>query len=117
LLRPPQATENCGNTLHLTHLGAQDYDAGWNNGGNWANYTRRYPAGIFYVFLRGSSTSQQQRNADLSMAGGTGALTGSGTLAFRSSADRRQSNSQKRERQSFFNDHCVVKIASAYDDR
>lgn len=79
------ATENCGDTPRISHLGFQDYDVGWNDGGYWGNYTRHYPtsAGAYYVFMRGSSTSQQQRNADLSVVAGTGVLTGSGTLAFR----------------------------------
>src|ERR1039458_3516455 len=27
-----------------------DYDAGWLDSGNWANYTRNYPAGKYYVY-------------------------------------------------------------------
>jgi hypothetical protein len=73
------ATENCGDTVRLTHLGTQDYDVGWNNGGYWGNYTRHYPAGTYYVFLRGASTSAQQRNADLTVAGGNASLNGTGT--------------------------------------
>ena len=29
-----------------------DYDAGWLDSGNWANYTRNYPAGKYYVYGR-----------------------------------------------------------------
>jgi hypothetical protein len=75
--------ENCNDTRRLLHLGLQDYDVGWNNGGYWGNYTRHYPVGTYFVFMRGASTSQQQRNANLTVAGGNGVLTGSGTLAFR----------------------------------
>jgi hypothetical protein len=78
------ATENCSDTRRLTHLGLQDYDVGWNNGGYWGNYTRHYPAGTYFVFMRGASTSQQQRNADLTVVGGNDVLTGTGgTIAFR----------------------------------
>ena len=31
-----------------------DYDVGFNNGGNWGNYTRTFPAGTFYCYLRGA---------------------------------------------------------------
>jgi hypothetical protein len=76
--------ENCGDTLRLTHLGKQDYDVGWNNGGYWGNYTRHYPAGTYFVYIRASSNSQQTRNADLTVVGGNGVLTGTGgTIAFR----------------------------------
>jgi hypothetical protein len=34
---------------------AGDYDLGWTAGGQWANYTRTYPKGIFNVYMRGSS--------------------------------------------------------------
>ncbi|HEY4417441.1 MAG TPA: hypothetical protein VGO57_17250, partial [Verrucomicrobiae bacterium] len=29
-----------------------DYDAGWFDNGNWANYTRNYPAGKYYLYVR-----------------------------------------------------------------
>jgi len=29
-----------------------DYDVGWFNSGDWANYTRTYPAGKYYVYAR-----------------------------------------------------------------
>ena len=76
--------ENCGDTLRTTHLGKQDYDVGYNNGGNWGNYTRHYPAGTYFVYMRGASTGTQTRNADLGVVGGDDVLTGtSGTIAFK----------------------------------
>ena len=76
--------ENCGDTLRTTHLGKQDYDVGYNNGGNWGNYTRHYPAGTYFVYMRGASTGTQTRNADLGVVGGNDVLTGSsGTIAFK----------------------------------
>ncbi|HXC98006.1 MAG TPA: lamin tail domain-containing protein [Verrucomicrobiae bacterium] len=32
--------------------GKTDYDAGWSTGGNWANYTRNYPAGVYNIYVR-----------------------------------------------------------------
>jgi hypothetical protein len=32
-----------------------DYDVGFNDGGNWANYTRHFPAGTFNVYMRGAN--------------------------------------------------------------
>lgn len=37
--------------------GLVDYDVGFNNGGNWGNYTRTFPAGTFYCYLRGADGS------------------------------------------------------------
>jgi len=34
-----------------------DYDLGWNDGGNWANYTRTYPAGEYNVYMRGAGNT------------------------------------------------------------
>jgi autotransporter-associated beta strand protein len=34
--------------------GLVDYDVGFNSGGNWGNYTRTFPAGNFYCYLRGA---------------------------------------------------------------
>lgn len=34
------------------NVGAFDYDLTWFGNGDWANYTRIYPAGIFYVYGR-----------------------------------------------------------------
>ena len=50
------ATENAGDLLRAAFAtGLQDYDVGWNNGGNWGNYTRTYPAGRYYVYMRAAS--------------------------------------------------------------
>jgi autotransporter-associated beta strand protein len=35
--------------------GLLDYDVGFNNGGNWGNYTRTFPAGNYYIYLRGAN--------------------------------------------------------------
>ena len=52
--------------------GLNDYDAGWNNSPDWANYTRHFPAGKWNLFLRGSNPGAAQTdNASVS-----GAVTG-----------------------------------------
>ncbi len=35
--------------------GKHDYDVGFNDGGNWGNYTRIYPAGTYNIWLRGAN--------------------------------------------------------------
>jgi hypothetical protein len=32
----------------------QDYDVGFNNSGNWGNYTRTFPAGNYNIYMRGA---------------------------------------------------------------
>jgi hypothetical protein len=34
--------------------GLVDYDIGFNNGGNWGNYTRTFPSGNCYCYMRGA---------------------------------------------------------------
>ena len=46
--------------------GTNDYDIGWTGKGNWANYTRTYPAGVYYVYARAASPSGQADGASLS---------------------------------------------------
>lgn len=43
-----------GDVPRLAYLntGLQDYDVGWTGAGNWANYTRTYPAGVYNVYAR-----------------------------------------------------------------
>jgi hypothetical protein len=43
--------------------GFPDFDIGFNSGGDWANYTRHYPAGIYNIYLRGSGGNGPQANA------------------------------------------------------
>ncbi len=35
--------------------GYQDYDVGFNDGGNWGNYTRNYPAGTYNIYVRAAN--------------------------------------------------------------
>jgi hypothetical protein len=54
-----QGTEPHGDVPRAQYLtsGQTDYDAGWLDQGNWANYTRHYPAGKWNVFMRGAGNS------------------------------------------------------------
>jgi hypothetical protein len=51
------ATESCGDKprLQYKNSGQTDYDVGWNNNGNWANYTRHFPRGTYNVYIRGAN--------------------------------------------------------------
>lgn len=46
--------ETASDVPRLTHSGFQDYDVGFTSGGNWGNYTRHYPAGVYNIFVRAS---------------------------------------------------------------
>jgi len=46
------ARRSAGDVARLTHAGYPDYDLGNTAGGNWGNYTRTYPAGIYNIFVR-----------------------------------------------------------------
>jgi hypothetical protein len=54
-------TEDCGDKPRLSYLeadsgeGAQDFDCGNATTGNWADYTRIYPAGTYNVFMRAAT--------------------------------------------------------------
>lgn len=49
-------TENNGDTPRLAYMtGLQDYDVGYADGGNWGNYTRSFPAGTYYIYMRSAS--------------------------------------------------------------
>jgi hypothetical protein len=62
----PLETENAGDTPRSQYLSASatDFDVGFNNGGDWGNYTRHYPAGVYNIYLRGSDgANSSQANA------------------------------------------------------
>jgi hypothetical protein len=73
------AIETTGDTPREQYAGGgQDYDVGWNNGGDWANYTRKYPAGTYNVYLRGSDGNGPQSDAaSMTVQAGTAALAAS----------------------------------------
>jgi hypothetical protein len=50
-------------------VGARDYDLTWFGNGDWANYTRAYPAGTFYVFGRFSGLDNYTVDLDQVISG------------------------------------------------
>jgi hypothetical protein len=64
--------------------GSQGYDVGFNNGGDFANYSRHYPAGTYNVFLRGASGASTHVTdaASMVVVGGTVTLTGAAAGPF-----------------------------------
>lgn len=48
-------TEVTGDTKRIQYVNTNDYDVGWFNPGEWLNYTRTYPAGVFNVYARMAS--------------------------------------------------------------
>jgi Carbohydrate binding module (family 6) len=63
------ATEGCGDKPRAPYIGTgkQDYDVGWNNGGNWGNYTRHFLAGNWNIYIRGSNPGgNNSDNAEMS---------------------------------------------------
>jgi len=61
----PLETENEGDVPRYQYsiAGYPDFDIGFNNGGDWGNYTRNYPAGVYNIYLRGSGGNGPQANA------------------------------------------------------
>lgn len=61
----PLETEGENDTPRIQYAstGYPDYDVGFNNGGDWANYTRHYPPGVYNIYLRGSGGNGAQANA------------------------------------------------------
>ncbi|MGH7976931.1 MAG: hypothetical protein ACREC8_09745, partial [Limisphaerales bacterium] len=75
-------TEDANDTPRLAYIGTTnvDYDVGYNNGGNWANYTRHYRAGTYNLYLRGSDGNSSQNDAaSLTVVSGTATLSGAGS--------------------------------------
>ena len=83
-------TENpnsSGDAPRLQYLNTTnvDCDVGYNNGGNWGNYTRHYPAGTYNVFAKlsnGGGNNPQNDACSLSVQSGTAAFSGSGPYQF-----------------------------------
>ena len=74
-------TEGAGDVPRLPYMGSgkSDYDLGFNNGGNWGNYTRHYPPGQYNVFVRAADGNGPQSNAgDISVVAGTASFANSG---------------------------------------
>ncbi|HWD21399.1 MAG TPA: glycosyl hydrolase family 28-related protein [Verrucomicrobiae bacterium] len=69
------ATENAGDLPRAAYDGLEDYDVGWNNGGNWGNYTRLFPPGVYNIYMRAASPNGSPVTIDAaSLAVVTGGL-------------------------------------------
>ncbi|HVU26283.1 MAG TPA: hypothetical protein VHG71_00840 [Verrucomicrobiae bacterium] len=72
-------TESLTDKPRLSRGGLQDYDVGWNNGGsgNWGNYTRVFPAGLYNIYIRVSNgNGQVADSASISVVSGNATLNG-----------------------------------------
>ena len=51
------ATEACGDFARAPYIGTgmTDYNVGYTTAGDWANYTRHYPNGSYYIFMRAAN--------------------------------------------------------------
>jgi hypothetical protein len=59
------ATENAGDVSRPAYAdGAQDYDVGFNNRGNWGNYTRTFPPGVYNIYMRAASPNGNPVTSD-----------------------------------------------------
>lgn len=46
-------------------VGAGDYNVGWTGGGEWGNYTRTFPAGVYNVYIRAARGNGGNGNATM----------------------------------------------------
>lgn len=75
---PGPSTEGAGDIARLPYIGTgfQDYDVGWTDGGEYAQYTRHYPAGTYNLFARvASGGSAQTESGDISVLSGTATIS------------------------------------------
>ncbi|HWF18854.1 MAG TPA: hypothetical protein VG754_06275 [Verrucomicrobiae bacterium] len=65
-------TEVNGDGPRLAYIGTgfTDYDIGYNNSGNWGNYSRSYPSGVFNIVMRGANGSAAPGSATLALVSG-----------------------------------------------
>jgi autotransporter-associated beta strand protein len=50
-------TEDASDVVRAAYNGTgfQDYDVGFNERGNWGNYTRQYPVGAYHIYMRAAN--------------------------------------------------------------
>jgi len=70
-------TEVTGDALRAQYLpGTNDYDMGWTAAGQWTDYTRTYPTGVFNFYLRAAGNPGGTNTASLSrVTSGVGTST------------------------------------------
>jgi len=51
------STESTGDTPRAPYIGTgkTDYDVGYTDSGDWGNYTRHYPAGVYNIYMRAAN--------------------------------------------------------------
>ena len=80
---PALATEgNSDKPPRLAYIGTgkTDYDWGYTGSGQWGNYTRHYPAGVYNVFVRAANNNGASANAgDFSVVSGTATFSANGS--------------------------------------
>ncbi len=78
---PGLGSESNGDVPRVQYMGTgkTDYDIGWNNGGDFGNYTRHYPPGLYNVYIRGADGGgASSDSASLTVNAGTATFAGSG---------------------------------------
>lgn len=62
-------TEQTGDVTRdlFVSLAAADYNVGWTDGGEWGNYTKTFPAGVYNVYMRAARGDGGTGDATLSL--------------------------------------------------
>ena|GEM_PF-788093 len=78
------STEGTGDKPRVPYIGTghTDYDVGYTDNGDWANYTRHYPAGLYNIYMRAANPNGRASDAaSISVWAGTASLNNAGTFA------------------------------------
>ena len=77
------STEGCSDKTRAPYIGTghTDYDVGYTGNGDWANYTRHYPPGLYNIYMRASNPNGPSTDAaSISVWAGTASLNIAGTF-------------------------------------
>jgi hypothetical protein len=83
---PGPSTEVASDIPRLAYIGTgfSDYDLGWTDGAEYAQYTRHYPAGTYNLFARvASGGTAQTESADISILSGGATVSSPGSAPYR----------------------------------
>src|ERR1035437_8826500 len=77
------STEGTGDKPRVPYIGTghTDYDVGYTDSGDWANYTRHYPAGLYNIYMRAANPNGRASDAASISVTGTASLNNAGTFA------------------------------------
>ena len=56
--------------LAYINTGFTDYDVGFNNSGNWGDYTRTFPSGVYNIVMRGANGSAAPGSVTIGIVSG-----------------------------------------------